>query len=167
MRPIQWCKGEKLEMSREEVFTTATIWAKMYCDFLQKIISEIGLPRTIELQKTHGEINGAMYVNEMQKQGKFDPEALAAFMKPGYEKMGIINIEIEATPDSLVVKNGKCPVYEGFKMAGMDDETIHKFCTNRESATLSAITEAFPEVKASLTRDKPDGYCTVLYKIEK
>jgi len=153
-------------MSREEVFTTATIWAKMYCDFLQKIISEIGLPRTIELQKTHGEINGAMYVNEMQKQGKFDPEALAAFMKPGYEKMGIINIEIEATPDSLVVKNGKCPVYEGFKMAGLDDATINKLCTSREGAVKDAITEVFPKVKASITRDKPDGYCASVFKVE-
>ena len=143
------------------------IWAKMYCDFLKEVIAEIGLPRTIELQMIHGKINGAMYVNEMQKLEKFDPEALAAFMKPGYEKMGVINIEIEATPDSLVLKNGRCPVYDGFKMAGMDDETIDKFCTNREGAVLAAITEAFPEVKTSLTRDKPDGYCTVVYKVEK
>ena len=156
-----------MEMTREDVFTAAMIWAKMYCDFLKEVIAEIGLPRTIELQMIHGKINGAMYVNEMQKQEKFDPEALAAFMKPGYEKMGVINIEIEATPDSLVLKNGRCPVYNGFKMAGMDDETIDKFCTNREGAVLAAITEAFPEVKTSLTRDKPDGYCTVVYKVEK
>ncbi len=154
-------------MSGEEVFTAAMIWAKMYCDFLKEVIAEIGLPRTIELQMKHGEINGAMYVNEMQKQGKFDPEALAAFMKPGYDMMGIVNMEIEATPDSLVLRNGRCPVYEGFKMAGLDDGTIDKFCTNRESAVLAAITEAFPEVKASLTREKPDGHCTVVYKVGK
>ena len=154
-------------MTRDEVFTAAMIWAKMYGDFLKEVIAEIGLPRTIELHKKHGEISGASQVNEMQKQGKFDPVALAAFKKPGYEKQGIINIEIEATPDSYVLKNGRCPVYDGFKMAGLDDETIDKFCTNREGAVLAAITKAFPEVKASLTRDKPDGYCTIVYKVEK
>jgi hypothetical protein len=30
MRPIQWCKGEELEMGSEEVFATAVIWAKSY-----------------------------------------------------------------------------------------------------------------------------------------
>jgi len=154
-------------MTRDEVFTAAMIWAKMYCDFLKEVVAEIGLPRTIELHKKHGEISGEMYVNAMQKQRAFDPEALAAFMKPGYEQMGVINMEIEATPDSLVLKNGRCPVYDGFKMAGLDDGTIEQMCIIREGAVMAAITEAFPEVKASHIRDKPDGYCTIVYKVGK
>jgi len=154
-------------MTSEEVFTAAMIWAKMYGDFLKEVVAEIGLPRTIELHKKHGEISGAMYVNAMRKQGAFDPEALAAFMKPGYDQMGVINMEIEATPNSLVLKNGRCPVYDGLKMARLDDGTIEKMCMIREGAVMAAITEAFPEVKVSHTRGKPDGYCTIVYKVEK
>lgn len=88
-------------------------------------------------------------------------------MEQAYIPMGLINIETEATPTSLVLKNGRCPLYEGLKMARLDDETIDKLCTNRESALYAAITEAFSEVKARLTRGKPDGPCVTVYTVEK
>jgi hypothetical protein len=88
-------------------------------------------------------------------------------MVQAYKPFGLINLEYVAAPDSLEVKNGRCPVFEGFKMAGLDDETIDKLCRSREGATIAAITEAFPEVKASHTRNKPDGYCALVFQVEK
>ena len=60
--------------------------------------------------------------------------------------------------DSLLDRNGR--------LASLSDETIEKLCTSREGALQAAITEAFPEVKASGTRNKPDGYCTAVFKVE-
>ena len=154
-------------MSSKEVFTAAVGWMKMYGDFLREVVAEIGLPRTIELHTKHGETFGAMFVDGLKKMGGFTPEAMGKLIDQAYLPMGLINLESKATPDTLVVKNGKCPVYEGFKMAGLDDETIDKLCTNREGAVYAAITEVFPEVKASMTRNKPDGYCTFVYKVGK
>jgi hypothetical protein len=165
MRPIKRCKGEESEMSSEDIFTTATAWTTFYGQLLKEIIDEIGLPKTLVLHRKHGENAGAMFASELKKLGAFNPEALGKMMEQAYKPMGIINLEIEATPNSLVSKNGKCPVYEGFKMAGLDDETIDKLCTSREGAVMATITEAFPGVKASLTRDKPDGYCESVFKV--
>ncbi len=156
-----------MEMGSEEVFTTAMNWAKMYGDFLKEVVAEMGLPRTIALHRKHGENSGAMFVSELKKMVGFDLEALGMMIEQAYKPLGMINFEIEATPNSLVAKNGKCPIYEGFKMAGLDDETIEKLCTSREGALQAAITEVFPEVKASGTRNKPDGYCTAVFKVEK
>ena len=63
--------------------------------------------------------------------------------------------------------NGKCPIYEGFKMAGHDDETIGKICETRETAAFAKISEAFPEVTVNFTRNKPDGPCVTVFKVEK
>ncbi len=154
-------------MSSEDIFTTATAWTTFYGQFLKEIIDNIGLPRTIAMHRKHGENAGAMFASELKKLGAFNSEALGTMMDQAYKPLGIINLEFEATPDSLVEKNGKCPVYEGFKMAGLDDDTIDMLCMSREGAVKDAIIGAFPEVKASMTRDKPDGYCTSVFKVEK
>jgi len=62
--------------------------------------------------------------------------------------------------------NGKCPIYEGFKMAGFDDETIDKICMTREAANHAKIAEAFG-VTVNFTRNKPDGPCVTVFKVEK
>jgi hypothetical protein len=153
-------------MSRDAVFTTATTWTRWYGNFLKEVINEIGLERAIELHAKHGKDSWKNYVNESKEKGPFNPKVLAAYLGPSYEKRGVINLEIEATSNSLVLRNGRCPIYDGFKMAGLADEIINKLCTNREGMTISAITEAFPEVKASHTRDKPDGYCKIVYELK-
>lgn len=154
-------------MSGEEVFNAAAGMMMMYGNFLKEVADEIGMERTVVLHNRHGENTGAMIVNELKKLGGFNPEALGAIMDQMYRPMGI-NLELEATPDSLVVKNGRCPIYTGWKMAGLDDETIDKLCINREGAVNAAITEAFPEVTASHTRrTKPEGHCTIVFKAEK
>ncbi|MCW4035929.1 MAG: hypothetical protein NWE75_01930 [Candidatus Bathyarchaeota archaeon] len=155
-------------MSREEVFNAAAGMMMMYGNFLKEVAEEIGMERTVALHKRHGESTGAMIVNELQKLEGFNTEALGAIMDQMYRPMGIINIEFEAAPDSLVVKNGMCPIYTGWKIAGLDDETIDKLCINREGAVNAAISEAFPEVTARHTRrTKPEGYCTIVYNVEK
>jgi hypothetical protein len=80
--------------------------------------------------------------------------------------MGLVNIENKVTPTSLVMTNGKCPIYEGFKMAGFDDEAIGKQCEIREAANHAKIAEAFPEVTVNFTRNKPDGPCVTVYKMK-
>jgi hypothetical protein len=154
-------------MSSEEVFTAAVGWAKLYGDFLREVVADIGLPKTITLHKKHGDNSGAMFVSELKKLGAFNPEALGKMMEQAYKPLGLINLEFVATPDSLEVKNGRCPMYEGLKMAGLDDETIDKLCRSREGATNAAITEAFPKFTASHTRNKPDGYCALVFQVEK
>jgi hypothetical protein len=42
-RPIQWCKGEELEMSSEEVFGASKNGFSMYGKFFKVVAKEIGM----------------------------------------------------------------------------------------------------------------------------
>ena len=77
----------------------------------------------LELRRAGVTERNVLTAFERTPRDPFVPEAFAAFMGSRYEQRGVINLEIETTPDSLVLKNGRCPIYDGFKMAGLDDET--------------------------------------------
>jgi hypothetical protein len=105
-------------------------------------------------------------VDGLKKMGGFTPEAMAKLIDQAYLPMGLINIENKVTPTSLVMTNGKCPLYDGFKMAGLDDEAIRKICETREAAVNAKIVEAF-DVTVNYTNNKPDGPCVTVFKVEK
>ena len=143
-------------------FNVAIMWARNV-GILFKIL---GTEKTLEASKTVGELSGAITVDGLKMMGGFTPENMAKLIDRTYLPMGIINVEHKVTPTSLVMTNGKCPIYEGYKMAGLDDEAIKKICEIRDGAAHAKIAEAFPEVKVNFTMNKPDGPCVTVYKIE-
>ncbi len=151
----------------EEAFTVALGWAKFYGEFYKEVIAEIGLQRTVTMLERAGKSTGAMFVIELKKLETFSLEAMGKMFEQAYRPLGIINLKVVSTSDLLESKVGRCPIYEGFKMAGLDDDTIEKLCRSREGAVNEVIMEAFPEVKASLTWNKPDGDCLSRFIIEK
>ncbi len=147
----------------EQDFNVAVSWARN----VGGIFQILGIEKTLEVSKAQGEGNGAAFVDGLKQMGGFTPENMAKLIDHAYLPMGLVNIENKVTPTSLVMTNGKCPVYEGFKMAGLDDEFIGKQCEMREAAVHAKISEAFPEVTVNFTRNKPDGPCVTVFKVEK
>ena len=147
----------------EQDFNVAVSWARS----VGNIFKIIGDEKRLEVAKAQGEGNGAAFVGGLKQMGGFTPENMAKLIDHAYLPMGLVNIENKVTPTSLVMTNGKCPVYEGFKMAGLDDEAIGKQCETREDAIHAKISEAFPEVTVNFTRNKPDGPCVTVFKVEK
>ena len=148
---------------REQDFNVAVSWARN----VGNIFQILGTEKTLEVAKTQGERNGAAFVEGLKQMGGFTPENMAKLIDQAYLPMGLVNIENKVTPTSLVMTNGKCPVYEGFQMAGLDDAFIGKQCEMREAAIHAKISEAFPEVTVNFTRNKPDGPCVTVFKVEK
>jgi len=154
-------KGDESGLSKQE-FNVAVRWAIN----VGNIFQILGTEKTLEVAKAQGERNGAAFVDGLKQMGGFTPENMAKLIDQAYLPMGLINIENKVTPTSLVMTNGKCPVYEGFKMAGLDDETISKQCEIREAAVHAKIAEAFG-VTVNFTRNKPDGPCVTVFMLEK
>ena len=146
----------------EKEFNVAVRWAGSVATIFQRL----GIEKTLENAKAQGEDTGAMFVEGLKQMGGFTPENMAKVIDQAYLPLGLINIENKVNPTSLVMTVGKCPVYEGFKMAGLDDETIGKICTTRENAVHAALAEAF-DVTVNYTRNKPDGPCVTVFKVEK
>jgi hypothetical protein len=107
----------RMELSSEEVFATAVIWAQAYGELLNEVISAIDLPWALTVAKKTGDNMGATFVDGLKKMGGFTPEAMAKLIDQAYLPMGLINIENKVTPTSLVMTVGRCPIYEGFKLA--------------------------------------------------
>ncbi len=148
---------------REQDFNVAVSWARN----VGGIFQILGTEKTLEVAKAMGEGNGAAFVDGLKQMGGFTPENMAKLIDGAYLPMGLVNIENKVTPTSLVMTNGKCPIYEGLKMAGFDDAFIGKQCEMREAAVHAKISEAFPEVTVNFTRNKPDGPCVTVFKVEK
>ena len=134
--------------------------------FVVRARAEVGLTKALAVTERQGKGNGAGFVDGLKQMGGFTPENMAKLVDQAYLPLGLINIETKATPTSLVMTNGKCPIYEGFKMAGHDDETIGKICKTREDNINAKIAEAFG-VTVNFTRNKPDGPCVTVFKVEK
>ncbi len=144
-------------------FNVAVRWAGS----VGNIFQILGTEKSREVAKAQGEGLGAGFVDGLKQMGGFTPENMAKLIDQVYLPMGLVNIENKVTPTSLVMTNGKCPVYEGLEMAGFDDEFIGKQCETREAAAHAKIIEAFPEVTVKLTRNKPDGPCVTVFKVGK
>jgi hypothetical protein len=155
-------QGDESGLSEQD-FNVAVRWARSVAN----IFKILGTEKTLEVAKAQGERNGAAFVDGLKQMGGFTPENMAKLIDQAYLPMGLINIETKVTPTTLVMTNGKCPIYEGFKMAGRDDEAIGKQCEIREAAVHAKIAEAFPEVTVNFTRNKPDGPCVTVFKVEK
>jgi len=147
----------------EQEFNVAVRWART----VGNIFQILGTEKRLEVAKAQGEGLGAMFVDGLKQMGGFTPENMAKLIDQAYLPMGLVNIKNKVTPTSLVMTNGKCPIYEGLKMAGFDDEAIGNQCETREAAVHAKLSEAFPEVTVNFTRNKPDGPCVTVFKVEK
>jgi len=145
----------------EQVFNAAVMWASE----MGKIFKILGTEKALEVSKAQGERMGAGFVEGLKQMGGFTPENMAKLIDQAYLPMGLVNIENKVTPTTLVMTNGKCPIYEGFKMAGHDDDAIGKQCKTREAAVHAKLAEAFG-ITVNFTRNKPDGPCVTVYKMK-
>ena len=148
-------------MTKEEEFKVAVVWGRTVGNILQIL----GPEKAIEVAKAQGEGLGTGFVDALKQMGGFTPENMTKLINQAYLPMGFVNIETKVTPRGLVMTNGKCPVYEGLKLAGFDDEAIGKQCEIRESAVHAKLTEAFG-VDIKLTRSKPDGPCVTVFTVK-
>lgn len=89
--------------------------------------------------------------------------------KEAHEIMGTIrdglgiNAEvIEESPQAVIIKVGRCPVYEAAKMLGMDDKKIEDRCLKSSLALDNAVVKQLnPDLSVELRkfRSSADDFC--------
>ena len=68
--------------------------------------------------------------------------------------------EIEEDPASLKITAFQCPIYDGFKSAGLDDKTIELLCSGMAAAEFAEEKKAFPQLSMCLKfRSAPEQPC--------
>ena len=154
----------------EETRNSVAMGISMLGLFLQQIIQEEGLEKTLAYYKKLGYTFGSGTAATMKQ--KFGdktptPEGLKNVLEGTYSSFGM-DMEIKTKPDGIDVKINKCPFYQGLSMSGIDHETITKFCKSAGSGEYAAIADAYPMLEPfSTPRSHEGGVCIEGYKIKK
>jgi len=152
-------------VSIEDTFNGAKTAFTMFNAYLNTVAQEIGMERALALQTKMCEAMGAAQGKMMKEQaGIEDPDAKAAYplCRNVVESFGISPEVMEESPQRVVLKTGRCPIYEAAQMVGMDHETIEAMCRTSSLRFMDAVVKQLnPGLNYRLRefRSGPDGFC--------
>jgi hypothetical protein len=149
-------------MSKKSAFNAASMLIGSYGGFIKDVSQEIGLEKAVALYTNQGKQNGAAYAamlkNELGSK-KFNLGAWELTYTKLLQMLGI-------TPDSkrkgstLTFNVVRCPIYEGFRSAGLDHKTIEMMCNQIWASEYSELKKAYPMLSSYLKfRSAPDEPC--------
>ena len=149
-------------MAKEQVFNASMSSMSMYGGLFKATADDVGLDKALEYHAKQGEPFGMMIGETLKQQlGDKEPttEVLNSILQPSMEGFGF-DAEFKVSPMEISIKVSRCPFYDGFKMAGLDHETIGKMCSAMSSAEFAQLKKYYPNIEGSVKyRDSSEGYC--------
>lgn len=153
-------------MVSEEVFNTALNAFTMNTMYMAAVGQEIGKDRALailtKMCENIGPIQGEMLKQQHNIQGD-DAKAALAMKIPFDAGMGISFEVMEESPQKVVVKVGRCPLYEACQMAGLDAEEMCR------AASIPLVNGMLKTLNPALSyelqkfRSSADDYCIEAY----
>jgi len=139
-----------------------TVW-KIYGLLFKELINEYGEEKALKLHEKSFREHGEGTAEWLRSQVGDDVglEKLGGILLGSLEASGFESDVVVESPYSVVVNNTKCPRYDGFKMAGLSDELVEKYCTmGGKSAIGRQLKLLDPTLGFGLRTFKPwDGLC--------
>ncbi|MFW6150913.1 MAG: L-2-amino-thiazoline-4-carboxylic acid hydrolase [Chloroflexota bacterium] len=119
-------------MGAEDTFIGAKSGLTFLNAYIGAVAEEIGRERALALDGQVCEAIGAAQGKMMREQAgidEFDAQAASQMLSGAiYQGFGIVSEAIEESPETVVLKCGRCPVYEAALAVGMDAEAIEATC---------------------------------------
>lgn len=106
-------------------------------------------------------------IRESVKDVEFDLETLGPLLRDGNISNGLVTEMVE-TSSTIMLKNSRCPVYDGYRMVGIDDETAEALCQHGAIAKIGTTVNLLnPKLSYELShyRSKPDESCVEEIKL--
>ena len=152
-------------MIKEEVFQATKKIYGLYGAFFKTVAQEVGIEKALALH-THaheeqGIASGKMLKEKMGDQG-LDIQRLASVLRESNLSIGIDSELAHANSSSALFRNSRCPIYDGYRMGGLEDETAEALCQKGATAKLgSMLKQLGPNITYRLKhyRVKPDQSC--------
>ena len=140
--------------------------AMMFLDiFANMVAQEIGMERTLNLTAKAGEKMGEMQGTMMKQQigaKEIDAKTAWSLLKTTPEQLGLNFQIIEESPKRVVVKAGRCSIYEAAQALGIDNksiETMCKFSSNRFDDSLVKQLNPRLNFRVRKFRSSADDFC--------
>jgi hypothetical protein len=152
-------------MANEEIFEATKKVYGLYGAFFKVVADELGAEKALEMHaKAHedqGLIAGKMLKDKFSDESP-DLQKLGTILKESNLSIGI-DCNLDQSTDSLLsFKNYRCPMYDGYRAGGLDDDTAEALCQEGATAKLGTMLRHLnPRLEYKLTsyRSKPDEAC--------
>ena len=145
-----------VNMSIEDTLLGASNAYTFQYALLNAVAREIGMERTAALNTKMCETMGAMQGKMLKEQvdiEEFDAEVAYSACKKFMEGLGIGAEVMETSPQKIVFKVGRCPVYEAAQMMGLSSEDIECHCSTSSLKFMDAMVKQLnPNLSYHLTR---------------
>ena len=118
-------------MSTEEAFLAAKTVLTLFNAYVNTVAQEIGKEQADALMAKTCEFAGTMQGLMMKEQSDIkvcDAKAAWSMVKIFKDNFGATYEVLEESPQKVVIKNGRCAIYEAAKTLGMDSNTIESGC---------------------------------------
>lgn len=153
-------------MAQDDKVVGARNAFSLYFAFMSDVAGEIGLERAVALSDARDESAGAQRGRMIKQEmgvAEFDIKAAAKAAGASIlDDFGITSKVIDETQKSVVVRCGRCPVFEGASMAGFDNQNIETQCCAGAIRYMDALVkELNPDLSYELRkfRTSAEDFC--------
>jgi len=152
-------------MASEDALNAGKTALMLYMSYFNAVAQEIGTEKATALQakvcENMGEMQGKM-IKEQAGIKEFDAKTAWSFLRNMPESFGSSIEVLEESPQRVVLKCGKCSIYEAAHALGIDNNTIETMCQFSSNRTLETATKQLnPNLTFQVTkfRSAPDEPC--------
>ena len=152
-------------MGIEDTYNGAVSAMTFFNAYIQTVAEEIGMDKAVGLYTKMCENMGAMQgemLKEKAGQEEIDAKAAWSLVKAIPEGIGISSEIISESPQEVVVKLDRCPVFSAGLMLGLDADAIETMCRNGSAKLMHTCTRQLnPNLNYQLRkfRTGPDDFC--------
>jgi hypothetical protein len=118
-------------MATKDGFTGAKGAFMFFEAFINAVAQEIGIERTLSIMTKMSEGGGLMQGKMLKQQagaGEIDAKEAWSLLKAAVGDLVLSFQVVEESPKRVVVRAGRCAVYEAGQALGMDGKTIETVC---------------------------------------
>jgi hypothetical protein len=148
----------------EDSYEAAVKVYALYGVLFNEIVKELGEGRALNLHKNVHEYIGLKTGKQIREQMgdiDYDLKTLTWVLQKGNQSIGI-DCQMVKSTDTILLRNLRCPMYDGYRMGGLDDRLAEMLCQVGAPAKLwTTLKQLNPNVVYSLNhyRDVPDERC--------
>jgi hypothetical protein len=143
-----------------------------YCEggvYFQAAVKKLGLEKALQIQEDAFEMHGTGWetlINEKFPDG-VDLKGWGEILLEGLVAQGFTSEVIMEDEDMMIIRNTKCPRYDGMKMAGHSDEVIKEHCLRGVRVLEKHLQKIDPDFKFGVPIwDAPNGRCDEVFTLK-
>ena len=155
-------------MSKDDKYHGLTRVWRRYGLLFKDMINTYGFERALQHHiESRTELDEDFIKSLKEKYTTLDIENYGESVKESYMTSGYAT-EAKVTDNSVEVKLGLCPFYDGFALAGLSHEVIKTVCEKASEYSYDLHQKHYPEYEGILEfRETANGYCVEGLRINK